>query len=61
MRIAGEKGLIADVEAWFRYRKMRNLTSHAYDRAKALAVYRDTLTFIGDAKSLLAALEARNE
>jgi predicted nucleotidyltransferase len=38
LRIAGEKGLIADVEAWFRYRRMRNLTSHAYDRDRALEI-----------------------
>jgi nucleotidyltransferase substrate binding protein (TIGR01987 family) len=60
LRIAGEKGLIADVEAWFKYRRMRDLTSHSYDREKALEIYRDTLTFAGDAESLLAALEARN-
>jgi nucleotidyltransferase substrate binding protein (TIGR01987 family) len=60
LRIAGEKGLIADVEAWFRYRRMRNLTPHTYDRDKALEIYRDTLTFIGGARSLLTALEARN-
>ena len=60
LRIAGEKGLIADVEAWFKYRRMRNLTSRTYDRDKALEIYRDTLTFIGDARSLFGALEARN-
>ncbi len=60
LRIAGEKGLIADVEAWFKYRKMRNLTAHTYDRDKAREVYRDTLTFIDGARSLLACLEARN-
>nr|WP_294545490.1 nucleotidyltransferase substrate binding protein [uncultured Rhodopila sp.] len=60
LRIAGEKGLIADVEAWFRYRRMRTLTSHTYDREKAMAIYRDTPAFIGDARALLAALEARN-
>lgn len=60
LRIGGEKGLIGDVEAWFRYRRMRNLTSHTYDRDKALEIYRDTLTFVGDARSLLTALEAHN-
>jgi nucleotidyltransferase substrate binding protein (TIGR01987 family) len=60
LRIAGEKGLVADVEAWFRYRRMRNLTSHTYDRDKAREVYHDTPTFIGDARSLLAALDVRN-
>jgi nucleotidyltransferase substrate binding protein (TIGR01987 family) len=60
LRIAAKRVLIADVEAWFRYRKMRNLTAHTYDRAKAQEVYRDTLTFLDDARSLLARLEARN-
>lgn len=60
LRVAAEKGLIADVDAWFKYRKMRNVTAHTYDHAKAQQVYRDTLTFISDARSLLARLEARN-
>ncbi len=60
IRVAAEKGLIADVEAWFNYRKMRNITAHTYDHEKAQQVYRDTLTFIGDARLLLTALEKRN-
>jgi nucleotidyltransferase substrate binding protein (TIGR01987 family) len=60
LRVAGEKGLIADVEAWFKYRKMRNITAHTYDHDKAQQVYLDTLKFIGDARALLHALEARN-
>ena len=60
LRVAAEKGLIADVEAWFRYRKMRNITAHTYDHDKALQVYQGTLLFITDARALLAQLEARN-
>jgi nucleotidyltransferase substrate binding protein (TIGR01987 family) len=60
LRAAGEKGLVADVEAWFGYRKMRNITAHTYDHQKAQQVYRNTLTFIGDARALLSQLEARN-
>jgi nucleotidyltransferase substrate binding protein (TIGR01987 family) len=60
LRIAGEKGLIADVEAWFGYRMTRDLTAHTYDHEKAKQVYQDTLVFIDDARALLAALEARN-
>ncbi len=60
LRVAGEKGLIADVEAWFRYRQMRNITAHTYDHEKARKVYQGTLVFIGDARALLASLEARN-
>lgn len=60
LRVAAEKGLIADVEAWFRYRKMRNITAHTYDHEKAQQVYRGTLLFMADARALLAQLEARN-
>lgn len=60
LRVAAEKGLIADVEAWFRYRKMRNTTAHTYDHKKARQVYKDTLGFISDARALLTALESRN-
>ena len=60
LRVAAEKGLIADVEAWFRYRKMRNITAHTYDHQKAQQVYQDTLIFIDDARALLHKLEARN-
>lgn len=60
LRVAAEKGLIADVEAWLKYRKMRNVTAHTYDHEKAQQVYQDTLIFIGDARALLRKLEARN-
>ena len=60
LRTAGEKGLVADVEAWFTYRKMRNITTHTYDHQKAQQVYQNTLGFIVDARALLAALEKRN-
>ena len=60
LRVAAEKGLIADVEAWFTYRKMRNITAHTYDHGKARQVYQGTLLFINDARALLANLEARN-
>ena len=60
LRVAGEKGLIADVEAWFRYRQMRNITAHTYDHDKAKQVYQGTLLFLADARALLAALETRH-
>lgn len=60
LRVAAEKGLIADIEAWFRYRKMRNITAHTYDHDKAQQVYQDTLIFISDARALLHKLEQRN-
>lgn len=60
LRVAAEKGLIADVEAWFKYRQMRNITAHTYDHEKAQTVYQGTLDFIVDARALLQKLEARN-
>jgi nucleotidyltransferase substrate binding protein (TIGR01987 family) len=60
LRVGAEKGLIADVEAWLRYRQMRNITAHTYDHEKARQVYQGTLLFLADARALLAALEARN-
>lgn len=60
LRVAAEKGLIADVEAWFKYRKMRNITAHTYDHEKAQQVYQGVLDFIGDARALLLKLESRN-
>ena len=48
------------MEAWFRYRQMRNTTAHTYDQKKAQQVYQGTLLFIDDARALLANLEARN-
>ncbi len=60
LRLAAEKGLIRDVEAWFGYRRMRNITAHTYDHEKAQQVYQGTLLFINDARTLLASLEARN-
>jgi len=60
LRSAAEKGLITDVEAWFKYRKMRNITSHTYDHKKARQVYQDTLVFVDDASLLLRKLESLN-
>jgi nucleotidyltransferase substrate binding protein (TIGR01987 family) len=60
LRYAGERGLIEEVESWFNYRKMRNMTSHTYDHEKAQQVYNGTVLFIEDAKALLKKLEARN-
>jgi len=60
LRIAAETGLIADVQAWFGYRDMRNNTAHTYDQEKAKLVYAATHDFMIDARTLLHTLEARN-
>ena len=48
------------MDAWFKYRLMRNITSHTYNHNKAQQVYEGTLEFIKDAQVLLKKLEARN-
>ena len=60
MRTAGERGLIADVEAWFEYRKLRNITSHTYDAAKARATFAGIPQFLAAARHLRTRLEQRN-
>lgn len=61
LRTAAGKGLITDVEKWFDYRYLRNLTSHTYDIEKAKQVYAQTLVFIDDAVKLLQNLESRSD
>lgn len=60
LRAAGEKGLLADVAAWFAHRKMRNITPHTYQQEKAGQVCRHIPAFLADAYRLLQQLEARN-
>jgi nucleotidyltransferase substrate binding protein (TIGR01987 family) len=60
LRIAAEKGLIADVEAWFGFRQMRNITAHTYDHAKAMQVYEGTQAFLNQARQLLVQLQGRH-
>ncbi|ABQ91864.1 nucleotidyltransferase substrate binding protein [Roseiflexus sp. RS-1] len=60
MRTAAEKGLIADVDAWFGYRQLRNMTAHTYDAAKAQSVCQRAHDLLTDAQAVLRALEMRN-
>ncbi len=60
LRMGAEKGLIDDVEAWFGFRQMRNITAHTYDHAKAQQVYEGTQNFLSHARALLARLESRH-
>ena len=58
-RVAGEKGLIVDVPAWFDFREKRNLTAHTYDARKAAEVYAVIAGFEREVTDLLARLQAR--
>ena len=57
-RLAADRGLIHDVDAWMRYHEARSETVHVYDEAKAAEVHRVAGEFVPDARALLAALEA---
>jgi nucleotidyltransferase substrate binding protein (TIGR01987 family) len=56
-RIGAERGLVQDVEAWFDYRELRNITSHTYDEEKAAKVFAALPTFVGHAEELLTRLQ----
>ncbi|MBI4431821.1 MAG: nucleotidyltransferase substrate binding protein [Candidatus Omnitrophica bacterium] len=60
-RAAARDGLIRDPLVWFEYGDARNLTSHAYDRAKAEIVFQAAVGFLPDAKYLLQQLQNRND
>lgn len=59
-RLAAEKGLIADVEAWFQFHADRNRTSHTYNESTAEDVYQTACRFAPAARALLAELEKKN-
>lgn len=49
-----------DVEAWFGFRQMRDMTSHTYDQERARQVWAGIPGFLREARALLARLEARD-
>jgi nucleotidyltransferase substrate binding protein (TIGR01987 family) len=59
-REAGRIGLIEDVEAWFAFHRMRNLTSHTYNAEVAEEVYLAARDFAPAARRLLEELERRD-
>ncbi len=57
IRVGAEKGIVADPERWFEYRRQRNITSHTYDDAKAQSVFETATEFVHDARHLLEMLK----
>ena len=53
LRVAVERGLVADAVAWFGFRELRNTTSHAYDPDKAAQVFSGIPSFLVQAQLLL--------
>ena len=58
-RVGREYDLIRDVEAWFKYNRARNETSHTYNETKAEEVYAVIKDFLDDSRFLLERLERR--
>ncbi len=60
-RLAAEHGLIDDVDAWMRFHRARNLTSHTYNEHTAQEIYRIAVQFLPYAATLLERLQVRND
>jgi nucleotidyltransferase substrate binding protein (TIGR01987 family) len=60
MRSGGERGLLADVDAWMVFRDKRNITSHTYNAVKAADVAAVIPDFVQHAQALLDQLQARS-
>lgn len=58
-RVGTEQGLIDDPTPWFVYREKRNITSHAYNAAKAAEVFAVIPEFAKHARQLLEKLRNR--
>ena len=56
-RVAAERGLVANPQAWFVYLVQRNKTSHTYDAKVAFEVAAVIEDFSRDAQALLEQLE----
>jgi len=61
LRTAAERGLIDNVEDWFEYRRLKNITSHTYNLDKAQEVFERTIIFKDEAIKVLAQLIKRND
>lgn len=60
IRLGHERGLIGQVEPWFEFRELRNITAHTYSLDKALKVVAGAEPFLAQARALLAVIEVRN-
>ena len=59
MRTAFEAGLIHEVQAWWLYREMRNLSSHTYDAQIAVQVHSVIEGFVSACDFLITQLERK--
>lgn len=59
IRESYSKKLVNDPEKWFRFREMRNITSHSYDDEKAASILLKLPEFLFEAKEVLEKLRNR--
>ena len=52
LRLAAEKQLLDSPAVWVKYRELRNLTAHTYDKKVAQEVYQQLTEFLVGAKQL---------
>ena len=60
IREAAVAGLIDKPEAWFEFRRLRNISSHAYDKLKAEEVYRKAQDLLNSAKFIYSKVKFKN-
>lgn len=56
IREGAQRGYIKTPEMWFEFRRLRNISSHAYDKAKAEQVYSKARDLLTEAKYLLISI-----
>jgi nucleotidyltransferase substrate binding protein (TIGR01987 family) len=56
IRECAQRGYIQNPELWFEFRRLRNISSHAYDKAKADQVYLKAQDLVNEAKFTLSAI-----
>jgi nucleotidyltransferase substrate binding protein (TIGR01987 family) len=61
IREAAVRGYIDEPVQWIKYRKERNVTSHAYDEKLAQEIYKTAIQFLKDAEQLFLNLDKKNE
>jgi nucleotidyltransferase substrate binding protein (TIGR01987 family) len=59
IREAAVRGIISQPERWFEFRRLRNVSSHAYDAAKAEEVYLSSSKLLTEATDLIQILKNR--
>lgn len=57
IRTGAEHGFIAQPTVWFRYRELRNITSHTYNESKAQEVFVQLDAFLHHVNALIAEFE----